>query len=61
MYSMRTVRIEQLSRELKKYSKMSIKAWVLLQPQNSTCWCRATSMDTPSANPNSLPLQLIAN
>ena len=45
----------------KIFENVSIKAWVQVEPQNSTCWCRATSMNTISANPNSLPLQPIAN
>ncbi|CAI4058503.1 metal cation transporter MSC2 SKDI_04G4240 [Saccharomyces kudriavzevii IFO 1802] len=46
----------------KIFENVGIKAWVQVEPQNSTCWCRATSMNTVSATaPNSLPLQPIAN
>ncbi|CAI4055683.1 hypothetical protein SUVC_02G3290 [Saccharomyces uvarum] len=46
----------------KIFQNVGIKAWVQVEVQNSTCWCRATSMNTVSTtNPSSLPLQSIAN
>ncbi|EJS42361.1 msc2p [Saccharomyces arboricola H-6] len=46
----------------KIFENVGVKAWVQVEPQTSTCWCRATSMNTVSTtNPSSLPLQPISN
>ena len=45
----------------KIFENVRIEAWVQVEPKNSTCWCRGTSMNTILTNPNSLPLQPIAN